>query len=58
MLLVGYGNLDGKDYWKLKNSQGINWGRDGFMLLIRNKADDLGPCGLQMDNFMPLSLVV
>jgi cathepsin S len=57
-LLVGYGNLEGKDYWNLKNSQGTNWGRAGYMLLIRNKTDGLGPCGLQMANNVPHSVII
>jgi len=58
MLLVGYGNLDGKDFWNLKNSQGTNWGRSGYILLTRPKADGAGPCGLQLASFIPHNVVV
>ncbi len=58
MLAVGYGNLDGKDYWELKNSLGVNWGRYGYMLLYRNTTDGPGHCGIQMAASIPLGVIV
>lgn len=58
MLLVGYGTLEGMDYWKLKNSQGVDWGRDGYMLLYRDRKDGNGWCGVQMAGHLPNGVVL
>lgn len=50
MTLVGYGTLDGKKYWKLKNSMGTSWGVNGYLLIIR-KGDGEGECGVQHEAY-------
>ena len=47
IVLTGYGNLSGKDYWKCKNSWGANWGMNGYILLARGE-DGPGQCGILM----------
>lgn len=53
IVLTGYGNLDGQDYWKCKNSWGATWGMQGYILLAKGE-DGPGQCGVLMDNSVPL----
>jgi C1A family cysteine protease len=46
VLAVGYGTLDGLDYYKVKNSWGASWGDNGFILLQRGVSQPEGQCGI------------
>merc|ERR1719265_3058325 len=45
VLVVGYGELSGKKYWKVKNSWGSSWGMSGYILLGRGLGS-AGECGI------------
>jgi len=53
VLIVGYGTLDGIDYYKVKNSWGTSWGVDGYILLQRNKNQEGGQCGYLLSASYP-----
>jgi hypothetical protein len=51
VLVVGYGDLNGKQYWKVKNSWGPSWGNKGYIYILRK--DGEGVCGIQMQPSYP-----
>jgi hypothetical protein len=55
VLLVGYGNMDGQDYYRVKNSWSSSWGDNGYIYLARNSiaSSETGMCGIAMDASYP-----
>lgn len=53
VLAVGYGTIDGKNYYKVKNSWGSRWGSQGYIYIARN-GDGKGKCGILMEPSIPV----
>jgi C1A family cysteine protease len=55
VLAVGYGTDTGKEYYKVKNSWGADWGEKGYIRLGRGaKFNPSGQCGIQQMASYPL----
>jgi C1A family cysteine protease len=49
VLIIGYGEEDGKKYWLVKNSWSTNWGEDGYIKIARSDSrNNEGICGIAM----------
>jgi C1A family cysteine protease len=48
VVVVGYGTMDGQDYWTTRNSWGTSFGLDGYILIARNSVatSTVGQCAI------------
>lgn len=50
-LIVGYGSINGQDYYIIKNTWGTTWGIGGYAYFARNKNNH---CGIANNAYYPL----
>ncbi|KAJ6829957.1 oryzain alpha chain-like [Iris pallida] len=51
---VGYGSENGKDYWIVRNSWGVDWGEAGYLRMERNIPQTSGKCGIAVEPSYPV----
>ena len=55
VLIVGYGEERGTEYWLVKNSWGPSWGDEGYIKIERSDStNDEGVCGIAMQASYPV----
>jgi C1A family cysteine protease len=55
VLIVGYGEESGTEYWLVKNSWGPSWGDEGYIKIERSDStNDPGVCGIAMQPSYPV----
>jgi len=55
VLIAGYGEESGTEYWLVKNSWGESWGEDGYLKIERSDStNDPGICGIAMQPSYPV----
>ena len=54
VLAVGFGTLDDKEYFLVKNSWGATWGDKGYIKMARESDDEEGMCGILSHSSRPI----